>query len=98
MDLGIALEIIRRELKSGFVESRHAKEQYTDRKIRPELIQSILRNNKILGILEQDESLYKIWLNYDKYKDLNIIIRILPDNKLRIITFFPCLAERRRRK
>jgi len=98
MELGIALDIIRKSLMTDVIESRHIKEQYIDRTIGREKILNLIRESKILGILEQDDDLYKVWFHYDKYKDLNIIVRILPNHKLKLITFFPCLAERRRRK
>ena len=98
MDIGDALKLIKRNLRKKVVESRHFKEQCEDRELDMDIIREAVRKNKILGIVEQDEEgLYKIWFFYEKHKDLNIIIRILPNRRLRFVTVFPCYSERRKR-
>lgn len=97
MEISDALEIIKRNLKNNVIESGHFREQCEERNLNTEIVQRIIEENKILGILEQEEGLYKIWFFYEKYKDLNIIIKILPNGKLRFITIFPCYSERRKK-
>jgi len=97
MDIAEALKIIKRTLRKNVVESRHFKEQCRVRTLNTSIIREKVNKNKILGILEQDDGLYKIWFFYDKYKDLNIILRILPNKTLKFITLFPCSSERRKR-
>ncbi len=97
MDIGDALKLIKRNLRKKVVESKHFKEQCEDRELDMNLIKETVRKNKILGILEQDEELYKIWFFYEKNKDLNIIIKILSNRRLRFVTVFPCYSERRKR-
>ena len=95
MDLSEALSIIKDALKSEYVESRHFKDQCQDRQLDIDVIKKLIMNPEILGITEQNENQYKIWLKYDSRKDLNIILGILPDKKLRLVTLFPSYIERR---
>ena len=97
MDIGNALKLIKRNLRKKVVESKHFQDQCIERELDKDSVKETVQKNKILGIVEQDEGLYKIWFFYAKHKNLNIIIRILPNRRLRFITIFPCLSERRKR-
>jgi len=97
MELSEALKIIRRNLRKKAAESRHFRRQCEKRMLNLNIIRETARKNKILGVLEQAEGLYKIWFLYEKNKDLNIILRILPGRKIKFITLFPCYSERRKR-
>jgi len=96
MEIEEALKLTKSQLKKEVIESKHFKDQCIERELDIEKIKEITKTNKILGILEQDETLYKIWFYYEKHKDLNIIIRFV-DNKVRFVTVFPCQSERRKR-
>jgi len=97
MDVSEALSIIKRGLKKEIVESKHFLDQCRDRNLEPASVREVLINNDLLGILEQDTDLYKILFFYEQRKDLNIILKILPDKRLRLVTLFPCYSERRKR-
>ena len=96
MEISDALKIIKKNLNSGIIETKHFKEKGGERKLDSNKVKDIAKNNKILGIVEQDEKLYKIWFYYEKHKDLNIILR-LHSNSVRIVTVFPCYSDRRKR-
>lgn len=96
MEIGDALKIIKEKLNSIIIETKHFKQQCEDRNLDSEKVIEIATTNKILGIVEQDENLYKIWFSYEKHKDLNIILRLHSDS-VRIITVFPCYSDRRKR-
>lgn len=99
MDLHQALFIIKKNLREkNYIESRHFKEECKDRNLSGEEITKILIQNEILGIVQQDHNLYKIWMFYDENKDLNLILYLLPEEKLRLITVFLCNSERRKRQ
>ncbi len=97
MDVSEALSLVKRGLNKEVIESKHFLDQCQARNLDLNFIKKVIINNEILGILEQDKDLYKIWLFYEQRKDLNIILRILPDKKLRLVTVFPCYSERRKR-
>ena len=97
MDIGEALSLIKRGLKKEIVESKHFLDQCKDRNLDIDSVKKVIMNNDILGVLEQDKDVYKIWFFYEQRKDLNIILRILPDKRLRFVTIFPCYSERRKR-
>ncbi len=97
MDVSEALSIIKIGLKKEIVESKHFLDQCKDRDLDIDSIKKVIMNNDILGVLEQDQNLYKIWFFYEQRKDLNIILKILPDKRLRLVTVFPCYSERRKR-
>ena len=96
MEIEKALAIIQQRLQQA-IESTHFVEQSQERNIPKEEIRMLLRTEKILGIVEQGDNTYKIWLSYNEYKDLNIIVRILEQGQLKLITLLPCYCERRRR-
>jgi len=95
MNISNALAIIKRGLKKDFVEAVHFKDQCSERNLDLDEIRELIKKNKILGIIEQNENLYKVWFFYKTGKDLNMILRILPGKRLRLITLFPCKIERR---
>src|SRR3989344_4638485 len=97
MDVSEALSLIKRGLKKEIVESKHFLDQCKDRNLDIDSVKKVIKDNDILGILEQDKDLYKIWFSYEQRKDLNIILRILSDKRLRLVTIFPCYSERRTR-
>ncbi len=97
MDIEDALKLIKRNLRKKVVRSKHFKEQCKERKLDLDIIEERVQKSKILGIVEQDDDLYKIWFLYEKHKDLNMIIRIQPNRRLRFVTVFPCYSERRKR-
>ena len=98
MDISIALNIIKKSLKKEVIESRHFKDQCKARNLDITNIKEIITKKQILGILDQEENLYKVWFPYEKNKDLNIITKILPNKKLKFITVFPSDSERRTKK
>ena len=77
MDLPTALSLIQEKLKDDIVETKHFKEKCEERALDIEKIRDLVKTNKILGIVEQSEYLYKIWFYYEKHKDLNIIMKII---------------------
>jgi hypothetical protein len=83
---------------SELVHSKHFKDQCAGRNLDPRVVERLIRESKILGILEQNENekVYKI-LFYLTTKDLNLIIKILPGNKIKLITVFPSKSERRQK-
>ena len=97
MDVGEALSIIKIGFQQDFIESKHFLDQCKDRNLNVNSVKKVIKNNDVLGILEQGENLYKIWFFYERRKDLNIILRILSNKKLRLITIFPCYSERRKK-
>lgn len=97
MDISEALALIKRRLKKEVIESKHFLNQCKDRNLNVKSVKEVIVKNGILGVLEQDQNLYKIWFFYEQRKDLNIILKILPDEKLRLVTIFPCYSERRKR-
>jgi|SRR3989344_7158524 len=99
MNLSQALSIIRKSLsEKNFTESGHFKYECQERSLSLEEITAIIAENEILGITQQDQNLYKVWFNYVNNKDLIVILRILPDQRLRLVTLYPCDAERRKRE
>ena len=97
MDVSEALLLIKSGLKKELVESKHFLDQCKDRNLDMNSVKKVIKDNDILGILEQDKDLYKIWFFYEQRKDLNIILKILPDKRLRLVTIFSCYSERRKR-
>lgn len=99
MNLSEALSFIKRSLnQKEFTESTHFKEECKDKDLSVEEISKLITENTILGIAQQDQNLYKVWFNYVDNKDLIVIVRILPEQWLRLITLYPCNAERRKRE
>lgn len=97
MDISKALKIIKRNLKKEITETRHFKEQCKARGFDMARVYSNIKNSVILGILDQDNGSYKVWFSYEKDKDLNMILAITPNHKLKLITIFQCHTERRKR-
>jgi len=97
MEIDKALQIIKKALKKKVLESKHFLKQCEKRDIDIKVIRAVVQENKILGIVEQSKSLYKIWFSYEQHKDLNIIVKIIPLIGLRFVTVFPCYSERRTR-
>lgn len=97
MDLNEALSLIKVGLKEEIIESKHFRDQCIDRKINVHDVKKVISHNEIVGILKQEIDLYKIWFLYEQHKDLNIIVRIMSDKRLRLVTIFPCYSERRKR-
>lgn len=97
MDISEVIRIVQDALKCDLVESKHFLDQCEDRKLESNKVKEVIKNNEILGIVEQDQNLYKVWFFYEKHKDLNVIVRILPYQKIRLVTIFPCYSERRKR-
>ena len=99
MDLSQALFIIKNSLKEHlFIESRHFKDECRERNISLEEINKLITENEIVGIAQQDQNLYKVWFDYANNKDLIVIARVLPDQGIKLITLYPCYAERRKRE
>jgi len=97
MELNESLSLIKRGLNEEVIESKHFIDQCRDRNLNISSVKEVIRNNEIVGILKQEVDLYKIWFLYEQHKDLNIIVRIIPDQRLRLVTIFPCYSERRKR-
>jgi hypothetical protein len=94
MQIETALKIIKKQLKNNkFKESRHFKIQCKERNI--QLTPQLLKKD-IVGIINQGDNKFKIWFEYNENKDLNIILQII-NNKLKLITIFPCKLEKRRK-
>jgi hypothetical protein len=86
MDVSDALLLIKKGLKKEIVESKHFLDQCKDRNLDINYVKKVIMNNDILGVLEQDENLYKIWLFYEQRKDLNIMKNLLK-------VFYPTLKS-----
>lgn len=97
MDLNEALSLIKAGLKEEVVESKHFIDQCIDRKINVHEVKKVISNHEMVGILKHEVDLYKIWFLYKQHKDLNIIVKIMSDKRLRLVTIFPCYSERRKR-
>ena len=97
MDLKEALSLIKAGLKEEVVESKHFIDQCIDRKINVHEVKKVISNHEMVGILKQEVDLYKIWFLYEQHKDLNIIVKIMSDKRLRLVTIFSCYSERRKR-
>ena len=67
MDVSEALSIIKIGLKKEIVESKHFLDQCKDRDLDIDSIKKVIMNNDILGVLEQDQNLYKIWFFYEQW-------------------------------
>ena len=78
-------------------ESRHFLEQCEDRNLNPIQIHRIIKKKEILGIPQQDQNLFKVWFHYNYYKDLNVIIKILSHEKIKLITVFLSYSIRRKK-
>ena len=96
-DIEKALKIINTVRKKDIIESTHFRNQCAERKIEIKTAREIFKKKKILGILKQDEDIFKIWFYFDEDKDINIIVNIINNKRLKLITIFPCLTERRKR-
>lgn len=96
MDIVVAISKIKKRIKKDIVETKHFKDKCIERELDPEKVKEIAQANKILGILEQEEGLYKVWFYYEKHKDLNIILRLI-GKKIKFVTVFPCYSERRKK-
>ena len=97
MEISTALHLIKKKLKGSIMESKHFKEKCIERSLDIVIIRKTISKSKILGIVEQNDHLYKIWFSYEKHKDLNIIMSINNLRKLKFITIFPSDSDRRRR-
>ena len=97
MNLVKAIKIIKSLRKKYVFETKHFKDQCLERNIDVNTARELIKTKELLGILEQGENTYKIWYHYNKDKDLNIILRIMDEKKLRLITIFLCSSERRKR-
>jgi len=74
--------------------SPRVEEKLKERKLLIKDIKQIVLNNKMLGIVNQGGDVYKIWFEYTREHDFNVIIRI-KGAKCYIVTAFPCEMERR---
>ena len=74
--------------------SPRVEEKLKERNLNIKEIKQMLLNNEILGIVNQGDEVYKLWLEYTKDYDLNVVIRI-KGSKCYIVTAFPCDTERR---
>ncbi|MGE0792783.1 MAG: hypothetical protein AB7V77_01225 [Candidatus Woesearchaeota archaeon] len=97
MDILDALNSIKSNLNKDIIESNHFKEKCQERNLNLTSIKDLVQKNEILGILKQNDNLYKVCFYYEKHKDLNIIIKIINSDKLKFITIFPSEVERRKR-
>ena len=66
MDVSEALSLVKRGLKKEIVESKHFLDQCKDRNLDINSVKKVIANNDILGVLEQDKNLYKIWFFYEQ--------------------------------
>ena len=66
MDVSEALSLVKRGLKKEIVESKHFLDQCKDRNLDINSVKNVIANNDILGVLEQDKNLYKIWFFYEQ--------------------------------
>ena len=96
MDLAEALRVVRDNLK-GRSDSKHFHDQLEKRGLDREMIERVLSAGEPWGIVEPDEGLYKVWFAFEKDKDLNVVIRIVDGEQIRLVTLFPCDVKRRRR-
>ena len=99
MDIGKALSLIKKLLKKpkNIIESKHYKDQLKERGIDVDKINETLKKGKLAGIEYQSESnRYKIkFAEFEQpNKDLNIILEIINDKRLRFITIFPSRMDR----
>lgn len=60
MELREALDFISK-LRYNLSESRHFSEQCRERNLDLNQVQQVIRDKKILGIVEQSQGLYKLW-------------------------------------
>jgi hypothetical protein len=100
MDLEKALKIIKKCLNKNFLESMHFKSVCKDRNLEIEDIRRLIKKNKILGIINQNEkeNVFKVCIHYRNDKDLYLVIKILYDKKVKLVTIFPENLKRRVRE
>ena len=72
MEIEKALQLIKSQLKKEVIESKHFKDQCIERELDAEKVKEVAKTNKILGVLEQDENLYKIWFYYEKHNSFMV--------------------------
>lgn len=97
MDLSLALKCVKRNLRKRVVETLHFKQRCQKRQFDMALIREMTRRKRIVGILQQREERYRIWLAYEEHKDLNIVIDIDYHGELELVSVFPTDAERRKK-
>lgn len=98
MDLEKIIHFIIKCLRNNnYKETKHFREKCKERELDIENIRNILKKNKILGLEEQNKNLYKIFIYYNKTKDLIIIINTAY-SKIKLLTVFIQDSLRRKRK
>lgn len=98
MELEEVISVIRAALSdSDFSKTKHFIEKCEERNLDVPGVQLLLAEHKLLGVVEQNDGLYKLWFAYKKSKDLNLVIKILPQQRLKLITVFPCSTDKRER-
>ena len=95
MNIDQALYKLREQLNAPHT-SFHFDEQCNKRSFNIEGIKDVIKQNEILGILKQNEDLFKVWFYYLEHKDLNIIINT-GDDRIKLVTIYPCESCRRKR-
>ena len=98
MNLVEVLNFIKVNINNNIIISQHFLDQCYERNLDLYGIKEIFLKNKILGIVKQGKNLYKIWYYYTESKDLNLILEIVNNQKIKFITVFPCESVRRERK
>ena len=98
MDLSDTLRYIMNQLKEDIIESEHFLRRCRERGFDPRRIRSTMTESRILGILEQGENLYKLWYHLSKEKDLNIVVKITKEGRIKIVIVFPCNIDKRERR
>ena len=81
--------------KKKLVLSGHFQDQCKERDLDVAGILERCKNCKILGIVEQEDDLYKVWIKYTEDTDVIVAIKILSKDKIKLITIFPQKSERR---
>ncbi len=99
MEITEVLDIVKDVSEENIKESKHFKDKCENRELNKEEVLEIIQENKVVGVEEQDEeeSLYKITFYFTDRKDLNVVIKILSEDKIKLITVFPSYSERRKR-
>ncbi len=97
MKLGYVERFIRTREKDQIIVTHHSTTRIEERLLGTLDIKDAILNGKMVGIVEQDENLYRVWLKYKKKHDLNIIV-LMDSDRLRIVTVFPSETARRIRR
>jgi len=98
MKLVDVFTVIQRNLQeNNFIITKHFIKRCQKRKFDIKQIQEIIKDNEILGIIQQRLNLYKLWFEFTESKDLNIVLTITADNQIKLITVYCCSVKRRKR-